>query len=42
MINAGVKLLTIMSDFFLIHKTQVDNKKLILKNTCVLVERNKH
>ena len=44
MINAGVKLVTtIMSEFFFwIHKTQVNNKTLILTNTCVLVEINKH
>ena len=43
MINAGVKLVTtIMSEFFLIHKTQVNKKSLILTNTCVLIEINKH
>ena len=44
MINAGVKLVTtIMSEFFFwIHKAQVNNTTLILTNTFVLVEINKH
>ena len=44
MINAGVKLVTtIMGDFFFqIHKAQVNNTTLILTNTVVVVEINKH